>query len=191
MDRYLELQELPKKLADAYKPGESAFSDLLKLCPKERDTIQIFGKETPLPRFQQNFGKNYGYNGSGGTVEEIPPEVKPLYDWAQKHETGPYNQMLINWYMNGRDYIGYHSDDESQIKRKSSILSVSLGETRSFKVKSKKKKWTKKYELNHGRVVIMKGQMQKKFKHSVPKVTGKRGANLGPRINLTFRKLKI
>ena len=40
--------------------------------------------------------------------------------------------LLINWYMNGDDYISMHSDDEKQLVNNSPIVSISLGDTRTF-----------------------------------------------------------
>ena len=37
-------------------------------------------------------------------------------------------------------------------------------------------------------VVVMGGEMQKYFKHEIPKITGKKGENFGRRINITFRQ---
>lgn len=36
----------------------------------------------------------------------------------------------------------------------------------------------------------MGGTTQKTHKHSIPKVSGKKAQNMGPRINLTFRCFK-
>ena len=38
--------------------------------------------------------------------------------------------------------------------------------------------------------LIMCGDMQKKYTHEVPKVSGKKGEEMGRRINITFRKFK-
>ena len=36
--------------------------------------------------------------------------------FVDKLGNGPFDQVLVNWYQNGNDYISAHSDDEPQIK---------------------------------------------------------------------------
>lgn len=67
------------------------------------------------------------------------------------------------------------------------IASVSLGHTRRFLVKSKdkeKESGVVEYSLTPGSLVVMGGDMQKHWKHSVPKELRVKET----RINLTFRK---
>ena len=90
--------------------------------------------------------------------------------------------------------LGPHSDDETQLKKDSCILSISLGETRKFRIseKGKKKKECGVLDilLHHGDVIVMKGKMQSFYKHEIVKVNGEKGKKMGRRINLTFRKFK-
>lgn len=106
----------------------------------------------------------------------------------------------LNHYRNGKDYIGYHTDSEMQ--EGGCIVSVSLGETRTFVLRHKssfpklkeyrsispEERIYTKYSipLEDGDVLIMdKGAGKDEYKHTVParpKITG-------DRINITFRQL--
>ena len=46
--------------------------------------------------------------------------------------------FLVNWYQDGDHYIGWHSDDESQLDQTAPIYTISLGATRTFKTREKK-----------------------------------------------------
>lgn len=93
--------------------------------------------------------------------------------------------------MNGGQYIGKHSDDERQLVENSVIFSASFGQTRIFRIRNKKDKTiVQDIKLEDRTFVVMCGDMQKEFTHEIPKVSGKQGERLRPRINVTFRIFK-
>ena len=100
-----------------------------------------------------------------------------------------FNFVLVNYYHDGSKNIGAHSDDEKDLVENSVIASLSLGATRIFKFHKKKSKETISMKLEDNSLITMEGQTQKLFKHSVPK----QSVNIvkKPRINMTFRQMKI
>jgi alkylated DNA repair dioxygenase AlkB len=98
-----------------------------------------------------------------------------------------FNSVLANLYRNGSDSMGCHADDEKELGNHPVIASLSLGETRLFKLHHKKRKITLNFELGHGDLVVMAGALQQHWVHSVPKTT----LNKAPRINLTFRRILV
>lgn len=96
-----------------------------------------------------------------------------------------FDYVLMNYYRDGNDKIGFHRDDEAETEDTSFIASVSFGATRKFKIiprKGKKPKYN--YDLSHGSLVVMRGETQLNWLHSIPS----QPSILLPRINLTFRK---
>lgn len=99
-----------------------------------------------------------------------------------------YKMCLVNWYRDGNDYIGFHSDDEKQIIDGTPIYSISIGAKRKFILKKRNNindDCLDNYELDleNGSLVIMCGFCQKTHQHSVPKSK----KDIGMRINFTFR----
>ena len=47
------------------------------------------------------------------------------------------NGLLLNFYRNGADSMGWHADDEPELGINPVIASVSFGETRTFQFKHK------------------------------------------------------
>jgi len=80
--------------------------------------------------------------------------------------------------------MGWHSDNEKEIKPNSSIASVSIGIERKFSFKNKLSKETIAVQLENGSLLEMKGTIQKNWLHALPK--SKKITQ--PRINLTFRQ---
>jgi alkylated DNA repair dioxygenase AlkB len=93
--------------------------------------------------------------------------------------------VLINLYRNGQDSMGYHADDEPELGPKPTIASVSLGATRRFLLKPRRKRSgpPRELALTHGSLLIMGGTTQENFVHGVPKEPKVNGS----RLNLTFR----
>jgi len=94
---------------------------------------------------------------------------------------------LLNWYKDGQDSIGEHSDNEKGLVKRGVIACVSLGAERTFIFRNKKdKKITHKISLANGSLIVMKGTTQQYWKHLIPKEKSiKEG-----RISLTFRQLE-
>ena len=79
----------------------------------------------------------------------------------------------------------HHSTISRELKRNGAIASLSFGAERKFSFKHKKTKETAAQILEHGSLLIMKGETQSHWLHSLP--TTKRAST--PRINLTFRTI--
>ena len=62
---------------------------------------------------------------------------------------------------------------------------LSLGATRTFRIKHNRTKETMSFKVGHGTLIIMAGTMQQFWKHEIPKTK----ENVGERINLTFRQI--
>jgi len=97
---------------------------------------------------------------------------------------GEYNYCLLNRYRSGADSVGMHADDEPGMGNV--IGSLSLGATRTFRIRHNKSKETRAFPVSNGTLIIMAGTMQQFWKHEVPKTE----ENVGERINLTFRMIE-
>ncbi|PWY79332.1 DNA repair family protein [Aspergillus heteromorphus CBS 117.55] len=110
-----------------------------------------------------------------------------------------YNFVLVNYYATGDDSITYHSDDERFLGSNPNIASISLGGKRDFLLKHKPPTGSDadgiegmkplKFPLDSGDMMVMRGETQSNWLHSVPKRKGGQGV-LG-RINITFRRAVV
>ncbi|OXN15733.1 hypothetical protein CDV57_09413, partial [Aspergillus fumigatus] len=106
-----------------------------------------------------------------------------------------YNFCLVNYYASGDDSIAYHSDDERFLGPNPCIASLSLGAKRDFLMKHKTAEGVAaapvKLALADGDMVIMRGETQSNWLHSIPKRRGSRGEARQGRINITFRRAVV
>lgn len=153
----------------------------------KQDHIKLYGKIIPLPRLTAWYGdrgKSYTYSG---ITSQPDPWNKGLLYMKQRIEEcagSEFNSVLLNWYRDGDDHLNWHADDEKELGVNPIIASVSFGETREFLVR-RNDDISKRLvlPLKHGSLLLMKGELQHFWQHSIPK----RKRVKGSRFNLTFR----
>lgn len=154
------------------------------------DKINMFGKETYIPRFSAWYGDpgmSYIYSGLKLNPNKWNNGLKWLKEELERKFEYNFNSVLLNWYRDGRDHIGWHSDNEKSLGHQPVIASLNFGATRKFKLKPRDKsiKCEMTFELSNGSLILMKEGIQENYLHMVPKSSK---INEG-RINLTFRKI--
>jgi len=81
--------------------------------------------------------------------------------------------------------MSWHSDNEKELGENPIIASLSLGAARKISLKHKFKNYKVDIILESGGLLLMKGETQTKWLHSLPKTK----KVTTPRINLTFRSI--
>tara|TARA_B100001996_G_scaffold349606_1_gene308445 strand:+ start:741 stop:1289 length:549 start_codon:yes stop_codon:yes gene_type:complete len=181
MGTWFERYELDETIQNKLK-----FEVLWDMKPKEQHEIIIFGKRQKVPRLQKALGRNYKFSGTISESEDIPDFLQNVLQYFSNKYNYNFNMVLINWYRDGNDYIGFHSDDEPEIVENSPVITISLGATRDFILENKKTKEKNTYILKNFEVLVMGGTCQKTHKHCLPK----RKKVLDPRISITIRAFK-
>jgi alkylated DNA repair dioxygenase AlkB len=172
--------------------SRALFDALLAGVAWSGGAIRLYGKEIPIPRLQAW----YGEPGERGVYEYSGMRLVPL-PWTDemllvRRRVEPlcgtrFTHVLVNLYRDGQDSVGWHSDDEPILGRDPVIASVSLGATRLFELRHRRRpEQRRRLELKDGSLLVMLGATQHHWKHRVPKTR----RAVGPRINLTFRALR-
>lgn len=170
-----------------------AASDLLHRLWTElgwqQRTIRIFGREVMQPRlicWQSDPAVIYSYSGLKLEPAAWHPSLNDLRRQLHTDLGADFNSVLINAYRNGQDSMGWHADDEPELGRNPLIASVSLGAARNFRWREKAAHKSAGVEIRHGSLLLLSGDFQQSFQHSVPKTRKETGL----RINLTFRQIR-
>lgn len=166
----------------------SLFQTLLATTPWQQHVPTLYGRPTAAPRLSAWYGdKGAIYSYSGLRLEPLPWN-KTLLTIKRRLDNlanVSFNSVLMNLYRDGQDSMGWHSDAEPELGRNPVIASVSLGATRRFRFQHKKRDICLSLDLETGSTLIMKGATQHYWRHSLPKTR----KAVGPRINLTFRRI--
>lgn len=157
--------------------------------PWKQEPIWMFGKKVMQPRLTALFGDpevKYSYSGIEMKALNWNEPLLQIRERLKAQVPIEFTHVLLNYYRDGKDSMGWHRDNESSLGKNPYIASVSLGETRTFQIRNKETKSHKiDISLTHGSLLIMAGESQHYWEHQIPKTK----KILGPRINLTFRKL--
>ena len=168
------------------------FKQLAENIDWVQNKITMYGKENPVPRLEAWYGDegmHYSYSGIQmepkpwtETLLELKSTVEPIAGTI-------FNSVLINYYRDGNDRVGWHSDDEKELGEAPIIGSVSLGAERRFKLRHKQYALNRQKAeliLENGSLLMMKGDTQRFWKHEIPRTA----VPVAGRINLTFRVIR-
>lgn len=192
--------------------SNGAFHALARVSNFETKYMNISGTLIGLPRKITYFGdKPYSYSGVTHEpkpfnsiifdIKKLIINEKSINSVVTQKSLEKLNTCLVNLYENENDKIHFHSDDEKELgpdnEKNILIASVSFGAERDFVIRTKTilqkqlgEENTDNFELKiglkHGSLLIMYGDFQSRFEHSVPKAKCRKEA----RINLTYRVIE-
>jgi len=151
--------------------------------------LKMYGKEIFLPRYSAwygDFDKSYTYSGLTLQPNNWNKGLLFIKNQIESVANFKFNSVLLNWYRDGKDYINWHTDAEKELGINPIIGSVNFGQTRRFIIR-RIDDHSVKFEmpLKHGTLLLMFGELQHFWQHSVPKES----KVLESRINLTFRNI--
>ena len=156
----------------------------------EQPEIIVYGKPC---RQHRNIGffsdESIGYNYSKKLMASKPLSscLSELLATINTMLGTKFNGILVNKYMDGTDYIGAHSDDETGLDGLG-VVSISYGAERTFRIRNKNDRSIVCDEVTtHCGILHMGGNFQRLYTHEIPiqkKIKE-------PRISFSFRKHTI
>ena len=153
----------------------------------EQPRVRVYGKWHLTPRlvcFHADPKLAYAYSD---LLHDALPWTPLLTDLKQRISdtvSARFNAVLLNYYRNGQDTIGWHADDERELGEQAVIASLSVGATRELLFKPRNGGSDRvSLTLTSGSLLIMRGDTQHRWLHHLPR----RARCVSPRVNLTFR----
>ena len=177
--------------AQAYPPAQAdaLFAALHAEISWLRHRLRLFGRDVDAPRLSCWIGDRdavYTYSGTRFDPRPWTPAVARLREDLAACLGVRFNSVLANLYRDGRDSMGWHSDDEAELGAEPLIASLSFGAVRAFRLRSRATRaQALALDLAHGSLLVMAGATQRLYQHALPR----RARVLAPRINLTFRRI--
>lgn len=120
---------------------------------------------------------------NGGATKSWTSKLKLAKDQIEKITNQQFQVCVLIYYPDGNSGVDYHSDFPA-FGSTSLIPSISLGEEREFKFRSKENGEEFGQTLSNGSLTLMGDHCQDRYDHSLPINSEYKR----PRINLTFRK---
>lgn len=169
--------------------SEVLFDSLLNNIEWNQDSMKLYGKVVKLPRLTAWYGesmKKYSYSGIDMNVKPWTKDLTFIKERIEQSSGYKFTSVLLNLYRNGNDGVSWHRDNEKVLNINPVIGSVSFGATRTFKFRHiDDHSLIRSVNLTSGMFVLMKGETQHKWEHTIPKTS----LYVNQRISLTFRIL--
>lgn len=183
--------ECPVEFRPGFLDSDDA-DDLLRTLradvPWQQRRAVVYGERHPIPRLERWYGDPgaaYGYSGQQLERTDWHPALRALRDRLEVEVGERFNGVLANLYRSGDDRVGWHADDEPELGPAPVIASISLGDTRRFRIRHRDTLTTATVDLDHGSLLVMGGLTQRRCEHEIPRTA----KPVGERINLTFRRI--
>ena len=185
----LSIQLLPDFISA--NEANTLLKHLIENIVWQQPRIKVYGKWHPTPRLVSFHGDKqlvYGYSETLHGTQRWSNVLLDLKTRVCLQTAQHFNSVLLNYYRNGQDTMGWHADDEKELGRQATIASLSVGAARDIHFKSKTGNGEMiQINLPPGSLLIMDGDTQHNWLHHIPK----RAKCITPRINLTFRNILI
>jgi len=193
-----ELSIAPRWLTP--REAAAAMAALCDAIPWETHRIRLFGREVDAPRRSCWIGDPdaaYTYSRTRFEPRPWPAALLPIRARLEAETGGVFDSVLANLYRDGRDSMGWHSDDEPELGPRPLIASLSLGAERRFLLKPRDRRFLSRdgggtqgrrafaVALPPGSLLLMAGDTQRHYLHALPATA----RPAGPRLNLTFRRV--
>jgi len=171
-----------------FQQANQYFDNLLSKIEWKSDEANVFGKHIFTKRKVAWYGdKPFRYTYSNATKLALPwiDELVELKKIVEEKIDCHFNSCLLNLYNSGEEGMAWHSDSEKDLQKNAAIGSLSFGAERKFSFKHKCNQNTVSLLLQHGSLLVMKGETQNHWLHRLPPTK----KVVTPRINLTFRTI--
>ncbi|MEA5442187.1 alpha-ketoglutarate-dependent dioxygenase AlkB [Cyanobium gracile] len=160
--------------------------------PWKQESIRVYGRRHAMPRltcWMADPGCGYRYSGLENAIEPWTPLAAAIRRRVGEAAAQEFNSLLLNYYRDGRDAMGWHADDEAELDPEAPIASLSLGASRTLRFRPRQRGTapTLAVELGHGDLLLMDPPTQRHWQHGLPR----RLRVETPRLNLTFRRVRL
>ena len=165
-------------ITDGYLDGhEELFETLVRDVPWDR---------TMAARLTASFGVPYNYAQMVYPAVPMHSALVPVVAHLHESLQIQFNNCLLNYYLDERSKMGFHSDDTTALQPGTGVAIVSLGHPRRISFRRRDNPEIRKaFELQPGSLLYMENSVQDEWAHAI-----KRQKGVGPRISLTWRAFR-
>jgi alkylated DNA repair dioxygenase AlkB len=170
-------------------PGaDRVLERLLCELPWGQQVLHLYGRKVAQPRLTALCGRSMDpasrYRRPNREMPWTPTAAMVRDAVARSVPDWEPNGLIANRYRDGADSISWHADDEPALGSRPLVVSVSLGARRTFRLRPRDGGPTTLLELEHGDLLVMRGETQREFVHAI----NKSARPTGPRLSLTYRR---
>ena len=155
--------------------GDTLMDTLVKAVPLSAGRRPMYEHMVDVPRLSSHLPTDV-VGAAAPVISDIAAMLGTRYHKA-------FTTVGINLYRNESDSVAWHADKIGRVMHQPVIGLVSLGAARPFLLRPLGGGKSRKFVLGSGDLLVMGGNCQHRFEHSVPKLTHP----TAPRLSITFR----
>ena len=116
--------------------------------------------------------------------DDVPPVLREMAEVLSLRYGVGFDRIWVNLYRDGQDSVAWHGDRNRLVMTRPLVATVSLGARRKFLLRRRGTTRTlHRLEPGHGDLVVMGGECQAEWEHTVPKTK----QPVGARMSVTIR----
>ena len=165
-----------------YCPGwlsgsDEVFALLADQARWQQRTVHMYDRKVLEPRLTAGWSTD-------ASDTDAPPILCDMAAALSVRYSVAFDRIWVNLYRDGADSVAWHGDRNRLVMTRPLVATVSLGSRRRFLLRPRgKTKALHKLEPGHGDLVVMGGECQAEWEHTVPKTT----KPVGARMSVTIR----
>ena len=160
--------------------------DIVNLELLDKISKDVVWNNRMKSRKTASYGYPYNYSGIEYEFLRFTKELQELSDIVGSLLGYKSNNCLLNYYNDGSNKMGYHSDQVDKLEKGTGIAIVSFGVSRLISFKKIEEDVEEfNLELKSGSLFFMSTELQSMYKHAILE-----SETLKPRISFTFRRIK-
>ena len=155
--------------------SDTLFEELVARTAWEQPDVHMYERTLSQPRLSAPWP----------AVPELEALRDVMLSLLSSRYGRPFDSIGLNLYRDGRDSVAWHSDRLAPDLVEPVVALVSLGERRSLLLRPKEGGASTRFELGRGDLLVMGGDCQRGWQHSVPK-----RSSAGARMSIALRHSK-
>lgn len=173
LDEWCWIDHVPRWL----QGSDLVFAELVAWLPWRRRQVVMYDRLVAEPRLSCWWGRS-----ADGLPEPLPVLGEARSVLSQRYDR-PFDSIGFNLYRDGRDSVAWHGDRVAGAVAEPVVAVVSVGAPRPFLLRPRGGGPSRGFLLGQGDLLVMGGDCQARWEHTVPKVA----AAAGPRVSVTYR----
>jgi alkylated DNA repair dioxygenase AlkB len=168
-----------------YCPGwlsgsDVVFDELAGEARWQQRTVRMYDRVLPEPRLTAGWSTDPHDEADGNGPAVLRHMTRAL---SGRYDVD-FDRLWVNLYRDGADSVAWHGDRNRLVMSRPLVATVSLGARRRFLLRPRgTSRALHRLEPGHGDLVVMGGECQAEWEHTVPKTAQRVGA----RMSVTIR----
>jgi alkylated DNA repair dioxygenase AlkB len=160
--------------------SDLVFDELAGEARWQQRTVKMYDRTLPEPRLTAGWSTD-------ATDGSVPPTLRSMAEALSARYALGFDRIWVNLYRDGADSVAWHGDRNRLVMTRPMVATVSLGARRKFLLRRRgTTKTLHRLEPGHGDLVVMGGDCQSEWEHTVPKTK----QPVGARMSVTIRHSK-